>query len=162
MAFIRKKTINGKVYQYEVKSVREGAKVSQVHIRYVGKDGEPVPKTQLRNDYLRPKSWHTRRERELITLFGGKVKKGPGYDGEIKGRPVEVRLARKDNRFRIQKDTHQVLMKGQGYYIFESPGRDPVLIRAKDIDKTLPPGAWFEDRGYSHKFITVADLWGGD
>lgn len=88
------------------------------------------------------------------------MKKGQGFDGFINGRPVEVRSQDKDKRFRIQKDTHQAVMKGQGYYIFDTPGRDPVLIRAKDIDKTLAPGPWFEDRGYSHKFITEADLWG--
>jgi len=37
MAFIRKKLIKGNYYDYEVKSVREGRSVRQVHIRYIGR-----------------------------------------------------------------------------------------------------------------------------
>jgi hypothetical protein len=36
VAYIRRKTINGKTYPYLVKSVREGKRVRQVFVRYIG------------------------------------------------------------------------------------------------------------------------------
>ena len=36
MAYIRRKTIHGKTYRYLVKSVREGQRVRQVFVRYIG------------------------------------------------------------------------------------------------------------------------------
>jgi hypothetical protein len=36
VAYIRRKTINGKSYHYLVKSVREGKRVRQVFVRYIG------------------------------------------------------------------------------------------------------------------------------
>ena len=60
------------------------------------------------------KSWHTKLEKEIIRRYGGKPLKKYGYDGVIRGRPVEVREARRDTRFRIQKNVHQTLVKNQG------------------------------------------------
>ena len=42
MAYVRCKTINGKTYQYLVKSVREGQRVRQVFVRYIG-NPPPAP-----------------------------------------------------------------------------------------------------------------------
>jgi hypothetical protein len=42
VAYIRCKTINGKSYRYLVKSVREGQRVRQVFVRYIG-NPPPVP-----------------------------------------------------------------------------------------------------------------------
>ena len=42
MAYIRRKTIQGKTYQYLVKSVREGQRVRQVFVRYIG-NPPPAP-----------------------------------------------------------------------------------------------------------------------
>lgn len=102
MAYIRTKTIKGHRYRYLVESKREGNKVKQKHIKYVGKDGEPIPQKKLSGDYKQTDSWHTKRERELLTKFGCEVSKGYGYDGMKNGKPVEVRSQRKDKRFRIQ------------------------------------------------------------
>ena len=160
MVYIRTKTVKGHKYQYLVESKREGSKVRQKHIKYIGKDGEPIPQDKLSKDYKQPKSWHTKRERELLTKFGCEVSKGPGYDGMKNGKPVEVRSQRKDNRFRIQKDTHQELVRKDGFYIFDSPNQDPVMIKAKDVSKMLPRGKWYTDRDYPHKFLTEKDIWG--
>jgi hypothetical protein len=42
VAYIRRKTIQGKTYQYLVKSVREGQRVRQVFVRYIG-NPPPAP-----------------------------------------------------------------------------------------------------------------------
>lgn len=47
MAFVRKKNIKGKTYYYLVKSVREGKRVYQVNLAYLGPEepkGEEVRK----------------------------------------------------------------------------------------------------------------------
>ena len=62
--------------------------------------------------------WHTRQEKRIIKKFGGKPLKKYGYDGLIGGKPVEVRAARKDKRFRIQQDVHKELVAKRGSYIF--------------------------------------------
>jgi len=45
--------------------------------------------------------WDTKLEKEVIKRYGGQPLKKYGYDGKIRGKPVEVRAARRDNRFRI-------------------------------------------------------------
>lgn len=158
MAFVRYKTINGIKYGYLVKSVREGGKVRQIHIKYVGRDNKPIADQDLSNDFLNPSSSQKQRERQLITQFGGSVKKGYGFDGFIGNDPVEVKEANKDNRFRIGKDTHKKLLSRGGYYILDARGKKPVLMKAWDLDKLLPSGAWYEDRDYPHKFVSVDQI----
>lgn len=48
MSFIREKEINGKDYLYLVESVREGDKVKQKVIKYLGPKGE-VPESKLKS-----------------------------------------------------------------------------------------------------------------
>ena len=62
--------------------------------------------------------WHTRQERKVIKKYGGIPLQQYGPDGEIKGRPVEVRAVRTDDRFRIQQDVHKELLARHGSYIF--------------------------------------------
>ena len=147
MAYVRIKVIKGHKYQYLVKSVRKGDTVRQVHIRYIGPEDD------------RPKSWHTKRERELITSFGGEPKVQKGTDGVYRGKPVEVRCARKDRRFRIQKDTHEELMRDGGFYIFDAPKKDPVMVPASAVDGMMSDGEWYKDRSYPHKFVTVDQVY---
>lgn len=47
VAYVRRKTINGKTYQYLVKSVREGKRVRQIFVSYIG---NPPPGSQARTD----------------------------------------------------------------------------------------------------------------
>ena len=160
MSYVRSKTIKGHRYLYLVESKREGRKVQQKHIRYVGKDGKSIPKDKLREGYKHPESWHTKRERELLTEFGCEVSKGYGYDGLKDGKPVEVRSQRKVDKFRIQKDTHQKLTRKDGSYIFDAPRQKPVMVKAKIVSKKLPKGDWSKDRKYPYKFLTQKDIWG--
>lgn len=104
-------------------------------------------------------NWHTALERFLIDYFGGTPLVKYGYDGVIfDNRPVEVRVCRKDTRYRIQKDVHRDLIQKGGYYIFHTPGVAPLLFTAKQVNDMLKPGPWFKDRGYSHKFLKVRDV----
>ena len=104
--------------------------------------------------------WDTSKEQRLIREFGGTPLRKTGTDGTIyNGKPVEVRAVRKDHRFRIQKDTHAELKRRHGFYIFAAPGRSSLLYRAADVDKMLPAGRWYKDRGYPHKFLTISDVW---
>jgi len=97
-------------------------------------------------------SWHTKQERKVIKKRGGRALKKYGYDGKIKGRPVEVRSARKDKRFRIQKDVHQELVRKRGSYIF-CAGSKTKRVGAKRVSKLIGRGQWFKDRKYPHKFL---------
>lgn len=104
------------------------------------------------------KSWHTKRERELIRKFHGTPRISSGYDGTIRGNPVEVRSARKDSRFRIQKNVHNTLIKRNGSYIFDAIGHRPVKISAQKVGEKLH-GKWLKDRKYPHRFLAVNDVW---
>lgn len=103
--------------------------------------------------------WHTARERALIKAFGGAPLKKYGTDGVLYNkRPVEVRNARTDYRFRIQQDIHNELLKKDGYYIFEVEGEKPLLYTARQVDQLLPAGKWFKDRDYPHKFLKIEQV----
>lgn len=99
-------------------------------------------------------SWHTLLERKAIKKYGGKPLIKYGYDGLIRGRPVEVRAIKKDNRFRIQRNVHRELVRNGGTYIFVDAitGRSR-RIRAKQVSKLIGGGKWFKDRKYPHKFV---------
>ena len=99
-------------------------------------------------------NWHTNQERRVIKRFGGKPLQKYGYDGMLHGKPVEVRSVRKDNRYRIQKNVHQVLVRKKGSYIFCDNGRTK-RVSANKVSKLLSNSKWFKDRKYPHKFLTV-------
>ncbi len=103
--------------------------------------------------------WHTRREKNTIKSLGGKPLTKFGTDGELNGRPVEHRTARKDKRFRIGKKTHKKLVRKDGNYIFEYKGRTKV-VPAKRVSKLIGRGKWLKDRGYPHKFVKVRQVFG--
>lgn len=106
-------------------------------------------------------SWHTQKERELIELFGGEWEQSYGPDGTIGGRPVEVRVAKKDTRFRLRRDVHEELLEEGGSYIFDdvTDGLPPEQVSAEEVDDLLGAGDWSDDRGkYDHKFISVDDI----
>lgn len=105
------------------------------------------------------KSWHTRAERKLVRKFHGKPKVSYGTDGKIGNKEVEVRCVRKDNRFRIQKNVHQRLVRKDGYYIFDAPNQKAKKVSAKRVSKMLPRGKWYKDRKYPHKFVTKKQVW---
>jgi hypothetical protein len=100
--------------------------------------------------------WHTQLEKELIRERGGKPTESFGADGTIDGEPVEVRLAKTEDRFRVNKDTHQELMADDGSYIFDdvTDGQPPREVEADRVDSLLGED-WHSDRGYRHQFLDV-------
>ena len=96
---------------------------------------------------------HTQQERIIIKKYGGKPLIKYGYDGLIRGKPVEVRSQRKDDRFRIQQDVHRDLISKGGCYIFVNRHGRSKKVSAKQVSNIIGSGKWFKDRTYPHKFI---------
>jgi len=103
--------------------------------------------------------WHTETEKDLIEQFGGKPTESFGADGTIGGKPTEVRLAKQEDRFRLNKDTHQQLMQNNGSYIFDDveDGLPPKQVSAETVDEDLEDD-WHSDRGYMHQFLDVDEI----
>jgi hypothetical protein len=103
--------------------------------------------------------WHTRMEKELIEDFGGEPTESFGADGTIDDDPVEVRLAKTEDRFRLNRDTHQDLTANDGSYIFDdvSDNQPPTEIEADQVDDRLDED-WHSDRGYEHQFVDVDSI----
>jgi hypothetical protein len=99
---------------------------------------------------------HTQKEKDLIKEFGGQPSESFGVDGSISGDPVEVRLAKEEDRFRLNKDTHQTLESQDGSYIFDDleDNQPPKQVEADNIDDILEED-WHSDRGYMHQFVDV-------
>ena len=103
-------------------------------------------------------NWHTKLERKIIKKKGGVPLVKYGYDGKLRGKPCEVRAVRKDDRFRIQKNTHQELVRSGGKYIFVNSNGRSKTITAKVVSKKIGRGKWFKDRDYPHKFLKKGDV----
>jgi hypothetical protein len=103
--------------------------------------------------------WHTELEKELIREFGGTPTESYGPDGRVDGDPVEVRAAKKDDRFRLNHDTHQELVEEGGSYIFDDVDDDlpPREVDAAEVDTRLEDD-WYSDRGYMHQFVDVDEI----
>jgi hypothetical protein len=102
--------------------------------------------------------WHTNMEKELIREFGGTPTESFGPDGRMPdGDPVEVRVAKKEDRFRVNRDTHQELVEEGGSYIFDdvTDNQPPREVDADRVDDMMGGGDWHSDRGYEHRFIGV-------
>jgi hypothetical protein len=104
--------------------------------------------------------WHTKMEKELIKEFGGTPTESFGADGTVDGDPVEVRLAKTEDRFRLNKSTHEQLVENDGSYIFDdvNDGLPPREVEADRVDDMLGTGDWHSDRGYEHRFLDVDDI----
>jgi len=104
--------------------------------------------------------WHTKMEKELVREFGGTPDRSFGPDGTMAdGDPVEVRLAKSEDRFRLNKDTHQELVAEDGSYIFDDveDNQPPREVSADRVDDRLGDD-WHSDRGYMHQFIGVDSI----
>jgi len=103
---------------------------------------------------------HTEIEKDLIREFGGEPTESFGPDGTLDGDPVEVRLAKEEDRFRVNRDTHQELVDERGSYLFDDLGDDqpPREVSAGVVDDLLDTGDWHSDRGYEHRFVDVDDI----
>lgn len=107
-----------------------------------------------------PKSWHTKKERDLIESRGGTWKNQYGVDGSIDGRPVEVRVAKKDSRFRIGRDVHEELVDEGGSYIFDvvGDGKPSKEVPASEVQEMTHGDPWYDDRDYPHRFINTDEI----
>jgi len=103
--------------------------------------------------------WHTELEKQLIREFGGRPTESFGPDGVIGGDPVEVRGAKKDDRFRLNRDTHEELLAEGGIYIFDdvTDNQPPRQVPAARVDGLLGED-WHSDRGYQHQFVDVDSI----
>ncbi len=103
--------------------------------------------------------WHTEMEKNLIEQFGGKPTESLGADGTINGKPTEVRLAKEEDRFRLNQDTHQQLMQNDGSYVFDdvADNQPPKQVPAESVDDRLQED-WHSDRGYLHQFLDVDEI----
>jgi hypothetical protein len=102
--------------------------------------------------------WHTKLEKDLIEQYGGTPTESYGPDGVMPdGDPVEVRAAKKEDRFRLNRDTHEELLEEGGSYIFDdvSDGLPPKEVEADEVDDLLGDD-WHSDRGYEHQFLSVS------
>jgi hypothetical protein len=70
-----------------------------------------------------------------------------------------VRLAKSEDRFRLNKDTHQELLAEDGSYIFDDveDNQPPREVSADRVDDRLGDD-WHSDRGYMHQFIGVDSI----
>jgi hypothetical protein len=103
--------------------------------------------------------WHTRLEKDLIEQFGGEPTESYGPDGTIDGDPVEVRVARTEDRFRVNHQTHDELVEEGGSYIFDDVAdtHPPREVAAERVDE-LVEDDWYSDRGYEHQFVDVDEI----
>jgi hypothetical protein len=103
--------------------------------------------------------WHTKLEKELIREYGGTPKEKYGTDGTIDGDPVEVRVAKKDDRFRLNRDTHEELVENDGTYIFDdvTDNIPPREVDADTVDEKIGDD-WYSDRGYEHTFLDTDSI----
>ena len=103
--------------------------------------------------------WHTAQEKRVIRKYGGKPLKKYGTDGTIRGKPVEVRSVRKDDRYRIQRNTHKELVAKRGSYIFCDKSKTK-RVAAGRVSALLSNGKWLKDRKYPHKFLKKDQVFG--
>lgn len=97
-------------------------------------------------------------ERRMIRHYGGNPDKRRGADGSRRNRPLEVKSARKDHRYRINQGPHRNLVRNGGQYIFVSGGRSKV-VSARKVSKLLGRGSWHKDRRYPHRFLDKSEVW---
>lgn len=103
---------------------------------------------------------HTAVEKRLIREFGGTPAESFGPDGTVDDEPVEVRVAKKEDRFRVNKQTHEELVEEDGSYIFDdlTDNKPPKQVEADEVDDLLGDSDFHTDRGYKHKFLDVDSI----
>lgn len=105
-------------------------------------------------------------ERAAVRSVGGtpnKILNGP--DGQTNGilrRPIEVKYANKDFRFRVGETDHKEMLQKDGLYVFVNSRGEKRQMSARDADRLLRYG-WLSDQrsngqNYRHSFIHVSDV----
>jgi len=105
-------------------------------------------------------------ERAIVRSLGGTPNirlKGPdGYTNGIISRPIEVKYADKDFRFRVNRDAHLQQLREDGIYVFKLADGRSEQMSARDADRLLKYN-WLNDKrpggnNYPHSYIFVRDV----
>ena len=120
----------------------------------MGKKSTTKRPSKAKKGYSMP--WHTRNEKSIAKAFGASVHH-PGHDGTIRGKPYEVREAKRSNVFRIQKNVHNTLCRRSGFYIFKN-GDKIKMMDANKITGLMKRRRWNHDRKYPYKFLKTKDV----
>ena len=69
----------------------------------------------------------------------------------------------KDNRYRIQRNTHRNLVSKRGSYIFVDDRGRSKRVPARQVSRMVGRGKWYKDRkpAYSHKFVRKRQVFRG-
>ena len=105
-------------------------------------------------------------ERSAVEAYGGtsnRILNGP--DGHTNGflpRPIEVKYANKDHRFRVGKRDHLRMLAENGIYIFVDEYGHQVKMPAAQADSLIAYN-WLSDKrdnnqNYEHSFIFKKDV----
>lgn len=102
-------------------------------------------------------------ERRAVRMAGGHVNKqlnGPDGRSILFNKPIEVKYASKDHRFRVNRIDHEQMLRENGTYIFIH-GNSKRQMSAQQANSLLAYG-WLHDRhpNYDHSFIFVKDVFG--
>ena len=99
---------------------------------------------------------HNRVSKRLKAQHKAKRSKVRTYDLKAPGgRPIEIKTASKDHRFRIGKKAHSAMVKAGGTYVFVK-GKKRRKMSAKAVSKRLTGKKWYRDRTYPHRFVPVS------
>lgn len=104
-------------------------------------------------------------ERAVVRSVGGTPNKRLlGPDGTTSGpikRPLEVKYANKDPRFRVNRLDHERMLRENGIYIFVNSGGQQVRLTPQQVSSLLRY-KWLHDRNpnFQHSFVMVKDIFG--
>ena len=122
----------------------------------------PLPQFSFRrNGPPETGSVYLNEERSAVRAAGGRVNKrldGPDGRSILFNRPIEVKYASKDNRFRVNQKDHEQMLRENGTYIFIHNNMKRQMT-AQQADSLLAYG-WLQDRNYPHSFIFVKSVFG--
>ena len=123
----------------------------------------PFERTRISLDQDTTKSDALNVERRAVRMAGGHVNKrldGPDGRSILFNKPIEVKYALKDHRFRINRRDHEQMLRENGTYIFIH-GNAKRQLSAQQVDSLLAYD-WMVDRApqYSHSFVFVKDIFG--
>jgi hypothetical protein len=105
-------------------------------------------------------------ERAAVRSIGGTPNtKLNGPDGRTNGiisRPIEIKYADKDARFRVSKSNHLQMLRQDGIYVFKLEDGRSQQMSARDADRLLKYD-WLSDKrsngqNYEHSFIFKSDV----
>ena len=108
-------------------------------------------------------------ERAVVRSVGGTPNHqllGPdGHTNGVIQRPIEVKEATKDFRYRVGFANHKKMLEEGGIYVFVAPNGARKQMSAREADSLLAYG-WLSDQrkaggtDYLHSFIFVKDIFG--